>query len=60
MPGIPGMSFISPPLFTSWVCGEACDFASSPPLFITGTRSIEQMGHLPGVCDFTDGCIVQV
>ena len=29
--------------------------------FITGTRFIEQIGHLSfGFCDRTDGCIVQV
>ena len=29
--------------------------------FFTGTRFIEQMGHLPsGSCDLTDGCMVQV
>ena len=27
---------------------------------ITGTRSIEQMGHFPGSFECTDGCIVQV
>jgi hypothetical protein len=26
----------------------------------TGTRSIEQIGHFPGVLECTEGCIVQV
>ena len=28
--------------------------------FRTGTRSIEQIGHFPGVLECTEGCIVQV
>jgi hypothetical protein len=28
--------------------------------FLTGTKSIEQIGHLPGSLEWTEGCIVQV
>jgi hypothetical protein len=61
MPGIP--LILLPPLlfFISFgVAGDALDFVSPAPLFITGTKSIEQIGHLPGFTASTEGCIVHV
>ena len=36
------------------------DADGEPFFFITGTRSIPQIGHLPGASAWTDGCMVQV
>jgi hypothetical protein len=36
-------------------------FVSDAPLFLTGTKGMEQMGHFPsGSWERTEGCMVQV
>jgi hypothetical protein len=49
------MSFISPGFGD-----DALEFPSPPLFFITGTKSIEQIGHFPGFTAWTEGCIVHV
>ena len=49
------MPCMPPPLSDPDADGEELE-----SFFITGTRSIPQIGHLPGASACTDGCIVQV
>jgi hypothetical protein len=59
IPSMPGMFGISP-FWPSCVCACPVDLPEDS-FFITGTKSIEQMGHFAfGSFDFTEGCIVQV